>query len=93
MVAECAYLLAEEPDQLPKRFGVITPAVAFGEKLKDRLVQKGVAIEIRAWNSPPSSLSSFRSPNRPVQEETSLSLIVDIFDTIENSIAYLTAWV
>lgn len=48
MVAECALSLVHEADQLPKNFGVLTPAVAFGEKLKDRLVKRGVTFDIRA---------------------------------------------
>lgn len=48
MAAECAISLAQETEQLPKKFGVVTPSVAFGEKLKERLTNRGFTFDIRA---------------------------------------------
>jgi short subunit dehydrogenase-like uncharacterized protein len=42
MVAECTICLFQNDNSLLKRYGVLTPAVAFGEQLKDRLTQKGI---------------------------------------------------
>eukprot|EP01040_Poterioochromonas_malhamensis_P010639 gene10639-11585_t len=48
MAAESAISLLQEGDQLPKKFGVLTPSVAFGDKLKDRLSSRGITFDIRA---------------------------------------------
>lgn len=48
MAAESAISLLQEGDQLPKKFGVLTPSVAFGDKLKDRLNSRGITFDIRA---------------------------------------------
>ncbi|MEM7356751.1 MAG: saccharopine dehydrogenase NADP-binding domain-containing protein [Acidobacteriota bacterium] len=46
MVAESALCLALDRDQLPEHFGVITPAVAMGDRLLERLRAAGMRFEI-----------------------------------------------
>ncbi len=46
MVAESALCLALDREALPERFGVLTPAVAMGEKLLERLRAAGMRFEI-----------------------------------------------
>ncbi len=43
---ESALALAVEPDTLPERFGVLTPAVAIGDALARRLSAAGLRIEV-----------------------------------------------
>eukprot|EP01012_Entosiphon_sulcatum_P032635 TRINITY_DN4147_c0_g1_i1.p1 TRINITY_DN4147_c0_g1~~TRINITY_DN4147_c0_g1_i1.p1 ORF type:complete len:417 (+),score=58.16 TRINITY_DN4147_c0_g1_i1:39-1289(+) len=46
MIAESALCLALQPDALPARFGVLTPATALGNVLVERLRQAGMTLEI-----------------------------------------------
>ena len=47
MLGESALTLALDRDRLPKRSGVLTPAVAMGEALADRLRTAGFRIDVR----------------------------------------------
>ena len=42
MLTESALCLVQEKNQLPKQFGVVTPSVAFGSTLRNRLHAKGI---------------------------------------------------
>lgn len=46
MVAESAMCLARDRDRLPARAGVLTPAVAMGEVLMERLEKAGIQFEV-----------------------------------------------
>ena len=46
MVAESALCLALDREQLPERYGVVTPAVAMGDRLLERLRAAGMRFEI-----------------------------------------------
>jgi short subunit dehydrogenase-like uncharacterized protein len=46
MLSECALALVLERDRLPGRAGVLTPAVAFGDVLVDRLKAAGIRFEV-----------------------------------------------
>jgi short subunit dehydrogenase-like uncharacterized protein len=46
MVSECALSLVVDRERLPPRTGVLTPVLAFGEVLLDRLVRAGLRFEI-----------------------------------------------
>ena len=48
MVAESALCLALDADRLPERFGVVTPAVAMGDRLLERLRAAGMRFEVLA---------------------------------------------
>jgi short subunit dehydrogenase-like uncharacterized protein len=45
MIAECMMCLSQNDNSLPKIYGVLTPAAAFGVQLQDRLTQKGVQFD------------------------------------------------
>lgn len=47
MLGESALALALDRDRLPDRAGVLTPAVAMGDALTDRLTAAGFAISVR----------------------------------------------
>ncbi|WP_299560537.1 trans-acting enoyl reductase family protein [uncultured Mycolicibacterium sp.] len=47
LLGECALALARDRDRLPRRAGVLTPAVAFGDVLPARLADAGVRLEVR----------------------------------------------
>lgn len=52
MLAECAVCLALDAEKLPKHFGVITPSVAMGEVLLERLEQNaGLSFEMDSINN------------------------------------------
>lgn len=42
MATEAAMCLINEQTDLPPTFGAITPSVAFGKVLRDRLIVKGI---------------------------------------------------
>lgn len=46
MLSECALGLLLDRDRLPRKAGVITPAVAFGDVLVDRLQAAGIRFEV-----------------------------------------------
>jgi hypothetical protein len=46
MVSECAVALACDAEECPKSYGVITPSIAFGQRLVDRLGKRGLAISV-----------------------------------------------
>ncbi len=46
MLAECGLCLALDRDKLPKRAGVLTPAVAMGEQLLPRLERAGIRFAV-----------------------------------------------
>lgn len=46
MLAESAMCLAQDRDRLPARAGVLTPAVAMGEVLMERLEKAGIRFEV-----------------------------------------------
>jgi hypothetical protein len=48
MIAECALCLALDAEQLPARFGMLTPAAAMGSRLLERLRAAGVVFELSA---------------------------------------------
>jgi short subunit dehydrogenase-like uncharacterized protein len=48
MIAEAAISCIKDEEKAPKKFGVITPAVAFGPPLIDRLKNKGIAFTVAA---------------------------------------------
>jgi short subunit dehydrogenase-like uncharacterized protein len=47
MVAESALCLARDREALPARAGVLTPAVAMGDRLRERLQQVGIRFEVK----------------------------------------------
>jgi short subunit dehydrogenase-like uncharacterized protein len=51
MVAESALCLAFDRERLPSRAGVLTPAVAMGELLRERLQQAGIRFEVLETSS------------------------------------------
>lgn len=46
MVAECALCLVQDHAKLPHRSGVLTPAMAFEDRLVERLVERGLRFEV-----------------------------------------------
>jgi short subunit dehydrogenase-like uncharacterized protein len=46
MVAEAALCLSVDADKLPPRYGVLTPAVAMGDLLTERLQRAGIRFEV-----------------------------------------------
>ena len=46
MIAESALALARDRDALPRRYGVLTPAVAMGDVLLERLQRAGIAFKV-----------------------------------------------
>jgi short subunit dehydrogenase-like uncharacterized protein len=46
MMCEAALAMAEDEAQLPKAAGVITPSVAFGDVLENRLQAAGMRVEV-----------------------------------------------
>lgn len=46
MLATTAGLLARQPDRLPDAVGVLTPALAFGDVLRERLIEQGLSFEV-----------------------------------------------
>jgi short subunit dehydrogenase-like uncharacterized protein len=46
MIGQSALALAEDEDRLPDRYGVLTPATAFGDHLVDRLWDHGFTAEV-----------------------------------------------
>lgn len=47
MIAEAARCLVEDREQLPPRFGVLTPAAAMGERLIERMRNTGMEFSVR----------------------------------------------
>jgi short subunit dehydrogenase-like uncharacterized protein len=48
MIGECAVSMVQDTETLPKSFGVVTPVVAFGTKLQERLTNKGIMFDFRS---------------------------------------------
>jgi len=46
MLAEAALTLSMDTALLPERYGVLTPAVAMGERLTERLQRAGIRFEV-----------------------------------------------
>lgn len=46
MVTEAAVCLARYPSHSPQVYGVLTPSVAFGKTLRDRLFERGIEFRV-----------------------------------------------
>lgn len=55
MIAESAIALAHDRESLPAKFGALTPAVAFGDRLLVRLPEVGIPFDVL---EPPAKVSS-----------------------------------
>jgi short subunit dehydrogenase-like uncharacterized protein len=69
MLSESAVCLAKDTEQLPARFGVLTPAAALGSTLLHRLRAAGMTFDVRAdaEEFPPAARRSHEAPSRFAQ--------------------------